>query len=79
MKKYLTALFLAVLLTATSAVSAQTQVGNATYTVQPGDTLSAIAAQFGVSAAELRRINGIDDPDSIRVGQSLLIPTPRAR
>ena len=50
-----------------------------TYAVQPGDTLSAIAAQFGVSAAELRRINGIDDPDSIRVGQSLLIPTPRAR
>lgn len=50
-----------------------------TYVVQPGDTLSAIAAQFGVSPAELRLVNGIDDPDSIRVGQELLIPTPGAQ
>lgn len=50
----------------------------ATYAVQPGDTLSAIASRFGVSPADLRRVNGIDDPDSLPVGQELLIPTPRA-
>jgi len=44
------------------------------YTVQPGDTLSGIAYQFGIDPDEIRRLNGITDEDFIVVGQELLIP-----
>lgn len=43
-------------------------------TIQPGDTLSKIAARHGVSAEELAKANGITDPNRIRAGQSLTIP-----
>ncbi len=42
-----------------------------TYTVQPGDTLSAIAKRFNLDLATFRDINGIGDADSILVGQTL--------
>jgi LysM domain len=45
-----------------------------TYTVQEGDTLAAIAQQFGTSVEALQQANGIDDPDEIIVGQVLVIP-----
>ena len=45
-----------------------------TYTVQRGDTLSAIARRFGLSVAELAARNGIADPNRIAVGQRLTIP-----
>ena len=45
------------------------------YTVQPGDTLSAIAATYGVSVDSIVALNGISDPNFISVGQELLIPT----
>ncbi len=44
------------------------------YTVQAGDTLSAIAARFGVSTDSLLAANGITNPDLLQVGQLLLIP-----
>lgn len=44
------------------------------YTVQPGDTLSAIAVTYGVSINDLMAANGISDPDSIFAGQELRIP-----
>ena len=44
------------------------------YTVQPGDTLSAIAVQYGVSINDLMAVNGLSDPDSIFAGQQLRIP-----
>ena len=40
----------------------------------PGDTLGAIASRFGISVDTLIAANGIDDPDRIRAGQSLVIP-----
>jgi LysM repeat protein len=45
-----------------------------TYVVKPGDTLSSIAAMFGVSVQDLIAANGITDPDLILVGQELTIP-----
>jgi LysM repeat protein len=44
------------------------------YVVEPGDTLSVIAARFGVSVDALSQANGITDPNSIRPGQELVIP-----
>lgn len=45
-----------------------------TYTVQPGDTLSAIAARFGVTVGALANANGISDPNRIIAGRSLTVP-----
>ncbi len=44
------------------------------YRIQPGDSLSRIAQKHEVSAEALARVNGITDPDRIRVGQILRIP-----
>lgn len=43
--------------------------------VQSGDTLLSIAQQYGVSAEELAAENQLTDPNSLRVGQELIIPT----
>jgi len=45
------------------------------YTVQPGDTLTRIAARFGTTVAAIVEANGLVNPDRIYVGQVLLIPT----
>jgi LysM repeat protein len=47
-----------------------------TYTVEPGDTLTAIASQFGVSTAAIVGANQIPSPDNLTEGQRLLIPSP---
>ena len=45
-----------------------------TYTVQPGDTLTAIASQFGVSLSSLVAANDLTDPDLVDIGTQLVIP-----
>lgn len=44
-----------------------------TYTVQPGDTLSGIAARFGTTYQRLAEVNGIANPNLIYPGQVLII------
>ncbi|MFW6069722.1 MAG: LysM peptidoglycan-binding domain-containing protein [bacterium] len=44
------------------------------YTVQAGDTLSAIARRFNTSVQEIVALNDIANPDIIHVGQVLTIP-----
>lgn len=44
------------------------------HVVQPGETLSAIARQYGTNAFEIAAANGIADPNVIRPGQQLTIP-----
>ena len=44
------------------------------YTVQPGDNLSTLGVIFGVNYLLIARVNGIENPDRIRVGQKLYIP-----
>jgi LysM repeat protein len=43
------------------------------YTVQPHDTLLKIANVFKVPMFQLMSLNGIDDPDAISEGQTLVI------
>jgi len=43
------------------------------YTVQPGDTLGAIAQKFSVSMEQLIRWNNIQDPNMLQIGTSLKI------
>jgi nucleoid-associated protein YgaU len=48
-----------------------------TYTVEPGDTLWAVAERFygdGNRYQEIANASGIDNPDAINVGQVLTIP-----
>ncbi len=42
--------------------------------VQQGDTLTAIAAEYGTDIATLMALNAISDPDALRVGQVLELP-----
>ncbi len=44
------------------------------YIVQPGDSLSSIAARFSVNLNELMAANNIADPNALAAGQQLLIP-----
>lgn len=69
--RFLIALLL-LLLTLARPLHAQDAAG--AYTVAPGDTLGAIATQFGVPLDALIAANAIDDPNRIRVGQVLVIP-----
>ena len=48
------------------------------YVVQPGDTLRAIAEEKLGSPEKwkvLAQLNGIDDPNELRAGQKIMIPT----
>jgi len=46
-----------------------------THTVSAGETLSAIARRYRTTVAELTRLNSITNPDLIRIGQVLRLPT----
>lgn len=46
----------------------------ATYVVRSGDTLSEIAARYGISYQQLARDNGISNPNRIYVGQRITVP-----
>lgn len=56
--------------TPASTVSAEGK----TYVVKKGESLSRIASKVGISARDLAAINGIDNPNKIRIGQKLILP-----
>src|SRR5512147_670531 len=43
--------------------------------VQPGDTLLGIALQYGVTLDALQQINGVLRPETLQIGQQIIIPT----
>lgn len=44
------------------------------HTVKPGETLWRICRTYGVSLEEVVRLNGLEDPTKIQVGQKIFIP-----
>jgi hypothetical protein len=52
-------------------VSTPSSAGGGSYVIQPGDTLTAIAARAGMSVAQLAAINGIDPNAPILYGTAL--------
>ncbi len=59
---------------APTAQATPTLARGATYTVQPGDELKHIAARYNVSIWKIIAANDIFDPDSLKIGQILVIP-----
>ena len=45
------------------------------YVVQPNDTLSGLAEDFGTTVEELMAANNLPAPNAIQAGQTLLIPS----
>lgn len=66
------------LLLTSALLAAPLHAQGQTHTIQPGETLSGIARQYGVTLAELMAANGITDADSIYSGQQLDIPQSSA-
>jgi LysM repeat protein len=56
------------------AMSVSDEGGAESYRVQAGDTASSLARKYGVTVGELLRLNGIDNPDRILVGQKIKVP-----
>jgi glycosyltransferase involved in cell wall biosynthesis len=49
-----------------------TPEGVKTYIVQPGDTVQGLSEQFGMSISDLKKLNGIADPDVVSVGREII-------
>jgi LysM repeat protein len=43
------------------------------WTVKPGDTLGSIATQFGTSVGALQRLNPDINPDTLQIGQEIVV------
>jgi membrane-bound lytic murein transglycosylase D len=55
-------------------IEVQVQDSSGTHRVRRGETLSRIAAKYGISTRALQHANGLRSPNQIRVGQRLKIP-----
>ncbi|MGL5085898.1 MAG: LysM peptidoglycan-binding domain-containing protein, partial [Clostridium sp.] len=62
-----------VLLISSSSQSIPPITPSVTYTVQPGDTLSGIAYDYGTTWQHLAQLNNLSDPNLIFPGQVLIV------
>ncbi len=77
MIRYIYALLISVFLFGmVASASAAPLAEDIVYVVQPGDTLSYIAAKYGVTVEAIARINKIPDVNQIHPGLNLIIPNP---
>lgn len=58
----------------TAPTTATGTLGGSTYVVQPGDTLSEIAATYGTTPAALASSNNMVNPDLVVIGVHLTVP-----
>ena len=58
-----------------SGAAAGVTAGKGRHTVRSGDTLSAIAVQYGVSERQLMTLNGLASADHVERGQTLKLPS----
>jgi LysM repeat protein len=58
------------------AIQANATVIQANYTVQAGDTLGKIAANFNTTVERIQAFNKLSDPRALRIGTKLVIPPP---
>ncbi len=47
------------------------------HTVKKGETLSAIGRKYGMTVAQLRKLNGLSQDQTVRAGQKLLVSAER--
>ena len=59
---------------ATAAASVPTTAGPDSYKVAKGDNPYNIAKKLGVNSQELLKLNGIEDPTKLQIGQVLKVP-----
>ena len=57
-----------------SSTASAPVIATKTYTVLAGETLFSIARKLGVTSTALAELNGITNPNLIRVGQVLKVP-----
>ncbi|HEY0789520.1 MAG TPA: LysM peptidoglycan-binding domain-containing protein [Chthoniobacterales bacterium] len=57
-----------------AAVAEKGDEGPRTYQVQRGDTPASIARKLKVSAIDLLKVNNLEDPRKLQVGQKLIVP-----
>jgi LysM repeat protein len=50
-------------------------VREVTYAMEAGDTVLALATRFGTTVEAIMKRNNITDPNSLKIGQTLIIPT----
>ncbi|CAK7229785.1 hypothetical protein SCUCBS95973_007345 [Sporothrix curviconia] len=60
--------------TSASIINLNVSASGETYTVQSGDTLAAIADQYGVGVCDIARLNILSDARSIYPGEELRVP-----
>jgi LysM repeat protein len=58
----------------TTAPAKKSAAAASTYTVAKGDNPYTIARKIGVSYQDLLKVNGIDDPTKLQIGQVLKVP-----
>lgn len=74
LKRLFTLLFLLSLFLLPFQPAHAQDVSGPVYIVQPGDSLSSIAARFNVNLADLMSANNITDANQLDAGQQLVIP-----
>jgi len=62
-------------LVATSTAPSAPSAGSRSHTVAPGEALSSIARRYGTTVRAIVDANRLNDPDRVRVGQRLTIPS----
>jgi LysM repeat protein len=62
---------------ATPTAQAPAESSGRTYTVVKGDNPVTIAKKMGVNSEELLKLNGLDDPKKLQIGQVLKVPAKK--